>query len=97
MVHEKITEAYNEYIKWFDNLGINKEFLREVKITSVQKFADKLVDDDELWYMFGEECTIPLTLMERQYLFKKSNPDRLDILSHRYYDDHLVPNRKLLK
>lgn len=65
MIHKNIRDAYREYVKWFDNLGINKEFFREEKIKDINKFADKLVDDDELWLMFGEECTINLTLFER--------------------------------
>jgi hypothetical protein len=97
VVHKKIRDAYNEYLKWFDNLGINREYIREIKIKNLSSFAQKLIDDDELWLMFGDECTIQLTVIERQDIFKEKYPNSLDILSHRHYDDYLIPSRKLIK
>jgi len=97
VVNNNIKEAYQEYVKWYDNLGINKEYLRESKITSLNQFAQKMIDDYELWYMFGEKCTIPLSLNERQEIFKERFPNMLDVESHRHYDYHLIPDRKLIK
>ncbi len=96
-VHKKIRDAYNEYLKWFDNLGINREYIRETKIKNLSCFAQKLIDDDELYLMFGDECTIQLTVIERQDIFKEKYPHMLDILSHRHYDDYSIPSRKLIK
>jgi len=97
VVHKKIRDAYNEYLKWFDNLGINREYIRETKIKNLSCFAQKLIDDDELYLMFGDECTIQLTVIERQDIFKEKYPHMLDILSHRHYDDYSIPSRKLIK
>jgi len=47
--------------------------------------------------MFGDECTIQLTVIERQDIFKEKYPHMLDILSHRHYDDYSIPSRKLIK
>ena len=97
VVHKKVKEAYRDYINWYDNLGINKEYLREIKIKNLTEFAQKLIDDYELWYMFGVNCTLPLTLLERQDIFKQRYPLSLDILSHKHYDDFLIPIVKLIK
>jgi hypothetical protein len=47
--------------------------------------------------MFGEDATIVLTLSERQKIFKQQNPTKIDIEKHTYYDDFLIPTRKLIK
>lgn len=97
VVHKKVKESYQEYIKWYDNLGINREYLREVKIKSLTEFAQRIINDYELWYMFGEDCTVPLSLLERQEIFKERHPSSWDILSHKHYDDFLIPTVKLIK
>jgi hypothetical protein len=97
MSNTNIKIAYKEYLNWYENLGINREYIREVKITNITRFTDRLIEDDELWLMFGDGCTVDLTLLERQNIFKEKYPHMLDILSHRHYDDHSIPKRKLIK
>lgn len=97
MLKVQLKIAYKEYLKWYENLGINREYFSEKKITSVSKFAERLIEDDELWLMFGENCTTQLTLIERQEIFKDKYPNMLDIPNHRYYDDFSIPTRKLIK
>lgn len=97
MLRKEIKNAYKQYLNWFENLGINKEYFSEKKITSVSKFAERLIEDDELWLMFGEDCAIQLTLIERQEIFKERYPNMFDIPNHRHYDDFSIPTRKLIK
>jgi hypothetical protein len=97
MIHKNLKESYSEYLNWYNNLGINKEYFGENKIQNVKAFGEKLITDDELWMMFGEDATIVLTLSERQKIFKQQNPTKIDIEKHRYYDDFLIPTRKLIK
>lgn len=97
MITKQIKTAYKEYLNWYENLGIDREYFRDKKITSVEKFAHELITDDELFIMFGEDCTENLTLLERQEIFKNLYPRKMDIRNHRYYDDHLIPTRRLCK
>lgn len=97
MSNKHIKIAYKEYLNWFNNLGINREYFSEKKITSLSKFSEQLINDDELWLMFGDGCTTQLTLIERQEIFKDKFPNMLDILNHRHYDDFSIPTRKLIK
>ena len=97
MIHKNLKESYSEYLNWYNNLGINKEYFGENKIQNVKAFGEKLITDDELWMMFGEDATIVLTLSERQKIFKQQNPTKIDIEKHTYYDDFLIPTRKLIK
>ncbi len=97
MMHKSLREAYQEYVEWYNNLGINKEYFGEVKIPNITSFGEKLITDDELWMMFGKDATIELTLVERQKIFKQTYPTKTDFQKHRYYDDLLIPTRKLIK
>lgn len=97
MIHRNVKDAYSEYLNWYNNLGINKEYFGEVKIPNASAFGEKLITDDELWMMFGKDATIDLTLSERQKIFKQQYPTKVDIQKHRYYDDFLIPTRKLIK
>ena len=75
VVHKKIRDAYNEYLKWFDNLGINREYIRETKIKNLSSFAQKLIDDDpELKRIQSKIDAINRTAVPHMEKLKKDDP-----------------------
>lgn len=97
MIHNNIKESYSEYLNWYNNLGINKEYFGEKKIKNITQFSEKLITDDELWMMFGKNTTVDLTLLERQKLFQEKHPTKIVIQKDSYYDNFSIPTRKLIK